>query len=322
LPRSVPSRLPAPPASAPPLDEGQQALLVLLDRLERLGWDFVTPTPTTHRLLLGRDQRPARDLRDWLGWSRAGRLADLDPDIRDLLARADAFEETPQGWKSRLRVSRIGGGLFLHSAYPTTDRDAVFLGPDTYRFVRFLEARLPAGARRIVDVGAGAGVGGVFAGRRLAGARVQLTDVNPEALRLAVVNAAHAGVAVEPIEAPGLDAVEPGVDLAVANPPFMAGRGRTYSAGGDLHGARLSIDWAETALERLRPGGRLLMYTGSAILEGGRDRLREQLVRVAGRAADLDYAELDPDIFGGVLGGPAYAGVERIAAVGVTLVKR
>jgi len=35
----------------------------------------------------------------------------------------------------------------------------------------------------------------------------------------------------------------------------------------------------------------------------------------------LDYRELDPDIFSETLRQPAYAGVERIAAVGAALVR-
>ena len=88
-----------------------------------------------------------------------------------------------------------------------------------------------------------------------------------------------------------------------------------------MRGAQLSYDWAIAAARRLRAGGRMLLYTGSAIVEG-RDGLREALARdLAPLACDLDYAELDPDIFGEELDLPAYRAVERIAAVGAVITR-
>ena len=76
-------------------------------------------------------------------------------------------------------------------------------------------------------------------------------------------------------------------------------------------------------LEKLAPGGRLLLYTGSAITAGGKDRLKSGLEALCGRTgARLDYAEIDPDIFGSCLSMRAYRDVERIAAVGAVLVRR
>ncbi|MCR5872899.1 hypothetical protein LRS10_01015 [Phenylobacterium sp. J426] len=66
----------------------------------------------------------------------------------------------------------------------------------------------------------------------------------------------------------------------------------------------------------LEPGGRLLLYTGSAILDGGRDELREGLAELAAaEGAELDYRETDPDVFGEDLERDVYADVERIAVV-------
>lgn len=44
---------------------------------------------------------------------------------------------------SAVRVSRVLDSLFLHSAYPTTAHDAVFLGPDSYRFADLIVAQMP-----------------------------------------------------------------------------------------------------------------------------------------------------------------------------------
>ena len=89
-----------------------------------------------------------------------------------------------------------------------------------------------------------------------------------------------------------------------------------------MHGARLSFDWAVAAAGRLTPGGRLLLYTGSAIVDGS-DGLRDALAaRSEALDCTLDYREIDPDIFGEELDEPPYADVERIAAVGVILTKK
>jgi hypothetical protein len=60
-----------------------------------------------------------------------------------------------------------------------------------------------------------------------------------------------------------------------------------------------------------------VLYTGAAVVDGVDQfrRAAEPLVRDAG--ATFDYEELDPDVFGEELDAPAYANVERIAAVGL-----
>ena len=120
-----------------------------------------------------------------------------------------------------------------------------------------------------------------------------------------------------------MKAVEPGFDLAIANPPFIIDEdGPAYRAGGGMHGAELSLAWALGAAEKLAPGGRFLLYTGSAIV-AGRDALREALEQqLPALGCTLRYREIDPDIFGEELEKPAYADVERIAAVGAVIVKK
>ncbi len=89
-----------------------------------------------------------------------------------------------------------------------------------------------------------------------------------------------------------------------------------------MHGARLSLDWAAEGLRRLTAGGRLLLYAGSAILQGGFDAFKAALeAAVAQQGGVLAYRELDPDVFGGDLRRPAYADVERIAAVAAVIAK-
>lgn len=296
-------------------------LVRLLQALNLRGYSFVTPLNTTYRTIRSQpEKQAARDLRDVLGWSLPYRPGAIDSEIEAMLEHAGCVRDTPLGRVATVRVSAVHSLLFLHSAYPTREADAVFLGPGTYRFAEFLRTELRAtSAERVLDLGAGAGVGGIIAARATGAAQTALCDINPLALRLASANAAHAGVPVRTLLSSALDDVGDAYDVIVANPPFIAGGGKTYNDGGGMHGAELSLAWAISALPRLRPRGRLLMYTGSAIIDGA-DPLYEALRSpVASLGGELAYRELDPDIFGEQLRRRAYAGVERIAAVGISV---
>lgn len=303
-------------------DEG---LADLLAALAQAGYRFVTVTPETHRRMLEREPgRLALDLRDSFGWNLPFEDGLLPAPVRDALERSGMVGREGDLYRSRVRVASIGDTLFLHSAYPTDDPDSVFFGPDSYRYVRFLESELPALAppRRLVDIGAGSGVGAIMSAALLPGARITATDINPLALGFARINARQAGVELETIETDSLDGVGGAIDLVIANPPFVSDpAGRLYRDGGDMHGARLSLDWALAAAGRIAPGGAVLLYTGSAIVEG-RDGLREALEeRLRELDCSLRYSEIDPDIFGELLDQPGYESVERVAAVGAVIRK-
>lgn len=301
------------------------ALLDLLRALRTLDYRFVTVTPETHRRLVERDPgRTARDLRDVFGWSLRFEPGLLPPSIREPLERSGMIDRDEDMCRSRVRVAWVDDRLFLHSAFPTDAADAVFFGPDSYRYVRFLREELPRlpPVRRLVDIGAGSGVGAIMAAAVLPGAKLTATDINPLAMRWARINARHAGVELETIEGSGLEAAEGAVDLVIANPPFVADpAGRLYRDGGAMHGARLSLDWALAAARRIEAGGTVLLYTGSAIT-AGRDGLLEELAgRLPELGCSLRYSEIDPDIFGELLAEPGYEAVERIAAVGAVIGK-
>lgn len=297
----------------------EEALVALLRRLAAIGYDFVAVTPETHRRVVAR-RAQGRDLRDALGWSLPVPTGAMPNDITELLRAADALRIEGDMVRSRLRVARVDDHLFLHSAYPTDRPDAVFLGPDSYRFVRFVKAQLADGrrVRHLVDMGAGSGVGAICAADLLPGAALTLVETNPLALRLARVNAAAAGVAVQLSET-----LPAGFDLYIANPPFIQDRaGRAYRDGGDMLGAETSLLWTLEAVRRIAPGGRILLYTGSAIV-AGTDALHEQLERrLPALGCTLHYEELDPDIFGEELDEPGYRNVERIAAVGALILRQ
>jgi methylase of polypeptide subunit release factors len=300
------------------------ALLQLLRLLDAAGYDFVAVTPATHARIVARaDKAEARDLRDIFGWSLPFAPDVLPGEMLRLLEQAGALTVQDTRLKSAVRVGRIHGKLILHSAYPSKEENSVFFSPDTYRFAEFIRAELPraSGVQRLVDLGAGPGTGAITAAAFLPGARLTLADINPLALRLAAINIRHSGLEAEMVEG-GLEAVSGAFDAVIANPPFMMDEeGRTYRDGGGMHGGRLSFDWALEALERLAPGGRLLLYTGAAIV-GGRDELKQALEAAAGEGGHfMRYREIDPDIYGEELDMPAYREVERIAAVGAVLEK-
>jgi methylase of polypeptide subunit release factors len=310
------------------LPRAREALIALLHLLNTRGYRFTTPTPATHARVVARpDRAEASTLRDVLGWSLPFRPGSIDGEIEALLDEAGALRDAGQGLRAAtVRVSSLHDRLFVHSAYPTEAADAVFFGPDSYRFADLIRAELPDCPARegacIVDIGTGSGVGAIVAATACPSARVFATDINPAALRLAGVNAAAAGLAVELVAGSGLAGVPGEIDVALANPPFMADDAeRAYRHGGDLHGGRVAIDMAAAAAARLAPGGRLILYTGAAIVDG-EDAVRRELARVAEEAGcRLRYRELDPDIFGEELNTPAYADVERIALVAAVLAR-
>jgi methylase of polypeptide subunit release factors len=306
---------------SPEAFQAEPRLVDLLVGLKAAGYAFVTPTPATHARVVARaDRQRARSLRDALGWSLPFDRGLLDPPILATLEELGATRLEGRMLRSRLRVSSLHGDLYCHSAYPTVAGDAVFFGPDSYRFADLIRHELglapPRAGAHIVDIGTGAGVGAIVAARACPDARVTMTDVNAKALRLAAVNAAAAGVEAEAVLGADLSDVDGPIDLALANPPYIIDdAGRDYRDGGAMHGAAVALDMARMAVARLAPGGRLILYTGSAIIEGD-DPLRVALTALAADAGcTMRYSELDPDMFGEELDALAYADVERIAIV-------
>jgi hypothetical protein len=305
-------------------DGKRAALLQLLGKLKARGYRFVTPTPSSHARVLQRpDRQQARELRDVLGWSLPFTPDIIDAELLALLQAADAVEPAGYGMlRARLRVSEVEDTLFLHSAYPTTAHDSVFLGPDSHRFAQLITARMKPGVRRVLDYGAGAGVGGIVGALAAGGAHLTLADVNPKALFLASINAEHAGLDHTTVLVSAPREVEGSFDLMVTHPPFMIDtEGRAYRDGGELYGGQLSLEWSLQGVNLLAPGGQLILHTGVSIV-GGRDVLLDALhQQLPASGVTMEYCELDPDIFGDELDNPAYSDVERIAAVGLVLTK-
>ncbi len=312
------------PPPSPANETEAEAAGRLLGLLKAQAYRFITPTPDTHgEVLRHPGMERARDARGVFGWNLPFSAEVLGPELLDALKAAGGLRVDERGYRSGFRVATLGDDLFLHAPFPPSADDAVFFGPDTYRFARFLQDVVgPSKVGRLVDVGTGSGAGAVVAASRAQAETIILTDINPLALATAGINLKAAGVTADFRLGSGLEPVPETADLIIANPPFIAGDGgRTYRDGGDMIGARLSFDWALAGAAQLNPNGRFILYTGSAIVDG-RDGLHEALVERldAGRYA-LTYEELDPDIFGGQLSAKGYERVERIAAIGAVITR-
>jgi SAM-dependent methyltransferase len=299
-------------------------LLTLTRFLRAQGFQSVAVTPETHRRVNGRpENHSARDLVGIFGWSRPFNPATIGTDLFEVMRAAEALIEDERGLRSRYRVSTLRDLAFLHSAYPTEDLDAVFFGPDTYRFIDAVKQELMVTGHvwsRAVDIGCGAGPAGILLARENPCAEVLMTDINPAAVRLSRINAAVASTLnISVHETSLLDGLDGEFDLIVANPPYlMDSAHRLYRHGGGKRGEGLSLAILETALTRLKSGGRLLLYSGSGIVDGI-DYFRRQIAtRLAGANHKWSYREIDPDIFGEELD---TFKVDRIAAVFLSLIK-
>lgn len=301
----------------------EDSLLDLAVALKATGYAFTTVTPATHVRVNSRlNNAWARSATDVFGWSRPFREGVLQPQLFEAMRNADVLDTHGEGWISRVRASTLRGLLFLHSAYPTTASDAVFFGPDTYRFANAIARHLAGDVcvLRAVDIGCGAGPGAIVISVERPQAEVFAVDINDMALQYTAVNARLAGVGrIAVRHSDLLRGVEGDFDLIVANPPYLLdAQSRTYRHGGGSLGEGLSLAIAGLAATRLAPGGTLLLYTGTAIIEGA-DRLLASVAPLLDASSlEWQYQEIDPDVFGEELAEPAYAHADRIAAVLLT----
>jgi len=344
--------------TSPMLSSAAQALVKVGNYLRAQNYRFVTVTPNTHARMRATSHVWARNLRDIFGWSKpfhadtnvhidtnfyqrtnvngeatrvytetARAATDVIPrSLFALLRAGGVLHKYRDGWYCGVRFSTVGSLLLMHSAFPTDADDAVFLGPDTYRFCTFIQDFLERHAlplQRVADIGCGSGAAAITIARHYPTATVHALDINAQALQHTRINAALAGadnVAVGYSDL--LDDTDGEFDLIVANPPYMVDAAqRSYRHGGELFGAEFSLRLFDNAVPRLRAGGSLLLYTGTAIVDGEDVFLHELQTRLARADLSWSYREIDPDVFGEEIGRGAYAGVERIAVVGLIVTR-
>lgn len=315
---------------------------------------FQTVSPSSHTAYLNRrGQVQARDLRDIFGWSlpfeanllpssifellRAHALIAQVADQNDHHSTSDAathdpathiLVQVPMLWHSHIRVSSLNQCLLIHSAYPTTQDNAVFFGPDTYRFVHALTQHLTAKQphiQRAIEICSGAAPAAISIARYAPNAEVIAADINTLALQYSAINA-HSNQAsnVRCLHSNLYQNIKGEFDFITANPPYLVdAKQRLYRHGGDLMGAALSLKIVQESLDHLALHGTLLLYTGVVITQG-KDLFYEALqVHMASQQHrfSMQYTEIDPDIFADELDTGAYADAERIAAVVLVLTR-
>jgi methylase of polypeptide subunit release factors len=310
------------------MDAKIRALTDLGKILQSRRYRFVTVTPETHYRVL---DRPAGEttLESIFGWNRPFQREAVDSDILKLLEDADALRGESGRYRSMVRFATMSDLLFVHSGFPTKEEDAVFFGPDTYRFVRLLHASLAdidvTRPVRLIDIGSGAGAGGIYTARLWAvPTELILSDINPKALTFSAINAVLNDLpSATTVLSDILDGVEGTADVIIANAPYLLDEDRRlYCHGGGELGISLALAVSEQGLARLVPGGRLILYSGTPII-GGSDPFFESLQPLLQlHARQYRYEEIDPDVFGDELESFAYAKADRIAAVGLTVIKR
>ena len=208
--------------TAPTFPSGKDAASnQLLAYLRGQDYRFTTITPLSHeRVLARRTGAIGSTLRDLFGWNLPFDKQGLPAELMQILDNAELLEPAGHQWRSKARVSSIDDALFLHSAYPTEQEDAVFFGPDTYRFVRFIRQALAtaplAPGARILDIGCGSGAGGLMVARECRDAELVLNDINPLAMRYSRINAHGLGIDATLAEGDSLAAVQGKFDLKTA----------------------------------------------------------------------------------------------------------
>lgn len=295
--------------------------LTMLGRyLQSIGYGFTTVTPMTHARVIARAGRSSgRTLRDMFGWNLLFPGDVLPLFLFERMLNSGLVVAHDGLFRSTVRFASIGGHLYAHDAYPTLASDSVFFGPDTYRFTTAIRTFLRP-CDLLVDVCCGGGAGGLEAGAAIA-QRVVLADINTRALAFAEVNRRLAGNPAAFLHhADLLDGIGERPDAIIANPPYLVDPlARAYRDGSGTLGTGLALRIVDESIKLLVPGGQLLMYTGSPIVDGI-DRFADAALPVASMAGcAIQYEEIDPDVFGEELENTAYADVDRIAAVILSL---
>lgn len=308
----------------------------LLRTLALQGYSFTTITPLTHERVLLRFDGIAKNSRDVFGWNLPFSASILPPPLFQLMTDADLLFKGGELFRSKVRISSLGKDLFIHSHFPTNDSNAVFFGPDTYRFARFINHSLQShqyqteftsydNPLRVLDVGCGSGAGGITAIRALPGQKcyeLYLNDVNPLALDYAQVCAQVAEIPVTTLYGDFFNIKNSAFDLIISNPPYLSDpAARLYRNGGSHMGLELSLRIIRHALNLLAPGGQLLLYTGVALNSDKSNPLFELIPPIVNERFKWSYEEIDPDIFGEELDKPEYKNANRIAAVGLRFLR-
>ena len=93
--------------------------------------------------------------------------------------------------------------------------------------------------------------------------------------------------------------------------------GRAYRDGGPS-GHELALAIVDAAADRLSADGTLVLFAGTGVTDGHDPFRAAAAEHLDGTGLTWSYREVDPDVYGEELDGPAYAHAERIALVVLT----
>jgi hypothetical protein len=133
-------------------DRQDRALMRLGRDLLAQGYRFTTITPASHGMVQARPHERPPTLRDIFGWSLPFLPEHLPPHMLAALIEAGALVGLAGRSRSAVRFSTLGDQIFVHSAFPTEQADAVFFGPDTYRFARAVRSTSVRAAARAASM--------------------------------------------------------------------------------------------------------------------------------------------------------------------------
>ncbi len=212
-----------------------------------------------------------------LGWNRATYLARWRAPAPP--GFGDRFEPMVARRCRREPVARITGRREFWGLDFEITPAVLVPRPESELLVETAVARLDDRAARwaVADVGTGSGCLAIAVARELPRARVDATDVCPDALAVARRNAARHGAAdrVTFHHTDLLDGLPGPFDLIVSNPPYvpdgvidaLAPEVRRHEPAAALRGGSDGLDTVRrlvtVAADRLRPGGWLVMEVGS-----------------------------------------------------------
>ncbi|WP_312051037.1 class I SAM-dependent methyltransferase [Acinetobacter schindleri] len=302
----------------------QQALLYLLNFLKQQDYQFIAITPLSHQRILDRKQNDLNKeitLKDIFGWNLGFKKTDLDPALFSILEEHQLLKIQENLYLSQVRVASLNNALFIHSAFPTIEQDAVFFGPDTYRFAYHLKQYLASRSdplKRAVELCCGTSAAAVSIAKYFPDYdELIVADLNPKALLYSQMNIDFAGLKkIHPVQSDLFANLQGQFDLIFANPPYLIDpHQRQYRHGGDeLDGNALSFRIIKEGIQHLNPRGCIFLYTGVTVTQDGNRFLAhlENLMRQY-KNISWSYEEIDPDIFGEELEQPAYQHVDRIA---------
>ncbi len=302
----------------------QQALLYLLNFLKQQDYQFTAITPLSHQRILDRKQNDVNKeitLKDIFGWNLGFKKTDLDPALFSILEEHQLLKFQENLYLSQVRVASLNNALFIHSAFPTIEQDAVFFGPDTYRFAYHLKQYLASRSdplKRAVELCCGTSAAAISIAKYFPDYdELIVADLNPKALLYSQMNIDFAGLKkIHPVQSDLFANLQGQFDLIFANPPYLIDpHQRQYRHGGDeLDGNALSFRIIKEGIQHLNPRGCIFLYTGVTVTQDG-NRFVEHLENLMRQYKNISwsYEEIDPDIFGEELEQPAYQHVDRIA---------